>query len=431
MARDQGDSMSSDVIFKPEVVAVELEDVQDMRTSTEALADCVETFKKWIYLPDVGCLYVTVAAAIANEFPGEPEWLLLVAPPSSGKSEILMSLRALPNVHFTSALTEAGLLSGTSKKDKSANATGGLLREIGEFGIVAMKDFGSVLSMHHEKVAQVLAALREISDGSWTRSLGTDGGRSYSWAGKMGLVAGVTPIVDAHLSVMSVLGDRFLLYRFPRALETETSDRALSNEGDEKEMREELMLAVQSVYGRIDRTKIGKAPKDTRDRITNLAIITVHARSGVERDWRHEITLIPEAESPPRVAKQLLKMLNSLRAIGVEDTEAWRLTIKCALDSIPNLRRQVLEFLLASERPLSTLAIAGNLGYPEPTVRRALEDLKAHDVLRRDKVQLNNANLWQVSDWVRDRWSKLPGVTVVPAQAELAQASAVGLAETM
>mgnify|MGYP003466777145 CR=1 FL=1 len=42
---------------------------------------------------------------------------------------------------------------------------------------LGLKDFGSILSMHRDARGAVLAALREIYDGSWSRSIGVDGGR--------------------------------------------------------------------------------------------------------------------------------------------------------------------------------------------------------------------------------------------------------------
>jgi hypothetical protein len=41
-------------------------------------------------------------------------------------------------------------------------ATGGLLRQIGERGILVIKDVTSILSMHREMRSAILAALREI-----------------------------------------------------------------------------------------------------------------------------------------------------------------------------------------------------------------------------------------------------------------------------
>ncbi|MFN8105087.1 MAG: hypothetical protein U0U69_11550 [Acidimicrobiia bacterium] len=99
---------------------------------------------------------------IANRRPGDPVWTLLVGPPGCGKTEVLGPLASLPDVHAAATLTEASLLSGVPKKDVAAGSKGGLLRDIGDYGIVALKDFTSVLSMHRDARSSVLAALREI-----------------------------------------------------------------------------------------------------------------------------------------------------------------------------------------------------------------------------------------------------------------------------
>jgi hypothetical protein len=127
---------------------------------TRALGDVVAAFQKWLHLPDLGALYVVLAAVIANRLPGDPFWLLLVAASSSGKTEIILAIGGLEEVTPAATMTEASLLSGTPKKDHTAGASGGLLIKVGAYGILTLKDFGSVLSMNRDTRAAVLAALR-------------------------------------------------------------------------------------------------------------------------------------------------------------------------------------------------------------------------------------------------------------------------------
>jgi hypothetical protein len=126
-------------------------------------------------------LVAVLATVAANRLDGDPVWLVVVGAPGSGKSEVIAALGALADVHPAATLTEGALLSGAAKRDRAKDARGGLLREVGDFGILTCKDFGSVLSMHREGRGQVLAALREVYDGAWTRHVGTDGGRMLHW----------------------------------------------------------------------------------------------------------------------------------------------------------------------------------------------------------------------------------------------------------
>ena len=98
---------------------------------------------------------------------------------------------------------EAALLSGTPAKRRAKNATGGLLRQVGASGTLVVKDFTSILSMNRDTRAMVLAALREIYDGYWTRNVGTDGGFTLTWRGRLIVIGAVTTAWDRAYEVVS------------------------------------------------------------------------------------------------------------------------------------------------------------------------------------------------------------------------------------
>lgn len=371
----------------------------------QALDDVLETFRRWLYLPDPGALYVTLGTVAANRMPGDPVWLLLVAASSSGKTEVLLSLNDLDEVVPAATLTEAALLSGVPRRDQTSGATGGLLRKIGDYGILTLKDFGSVLSMHAAVRAGTLAALRECFDGSWDRPMGTDGGKVLSWQGKLGLVAGVTTVVDRHHAVMDSLGSRFAFYRVEVDERAAQTRRALAHRRGAREMRTDLRDAVSALFAGIALPDHDSLTDDDRERLIVLADFVTMARSPIERDsYSREIELVPDPEAPARFALMLASLLEGLYAIGLDRAAAWQLVSKVAFDSMPAQRRQVIAFLADVETVTTTKDAAIALGLPTTTARRVLEDLAAHKLVKREEGVTGNADVWQLTPWTRDKY---------------------------
>lgn len=78
---------------------------------------------------------------------------------------------------------------------------------------MVVKDVTSILSMSGDAKAEVLGALREVYDGRWSRNVGTDGGRTLEWAGRIAVIGAVTTVWDRAHSVIASMGDRFVLMR--------------------------------------------------------------------------------------------------------------------------------------------------------------------------------------------------------------------------
>lgn len=373
------------------------------RRETTALAAVRETFQRWLHLPDPGALYAALGTVAANRLDGDPCWVLLVGSPGGGKSELLGSLSGLPDVYPAATLTEASLLSGTPKRERDVDARGGLLRVIGDFGIVLAKDFGSVLNMNRDARASLLAALREVYDGAWTRHVGTDGGRTLAWSGKVGFLGGCTPTIDRHHAVMGSMGERFCLYRIPEVDPNVQAREALRHAGRERAMRRDLSMAVERLFEDELRVPPERTEEDTEALIL-LSTLVVRARSAVERDgYSREIELVPGAEAPARLAIVLDRLLAGLDAVGVSRVDAWAVVQKAALDSVPALRLAVLYTLADAHAQLDTNAIASAVRHPAQTTRRALEDLTAYGLVEQERQGEGKAHLWALSAFTRER----------------------------
>jgi hypothetical protein len=370
--------------------------------------DAVDVFCRWLALDHPPLeLYATLGAYAANMLDGDPVWLMLIGGSGSGKTELLMSLRALDRVVFRSTLSgEAALLSGTAKKERAKDSTGGLLHEIGEHGVLVLKDFTSILSMNRDTRAILLAALRETFDGSWSRQVGTDGGRTLTWKGKLGLVAGCTTAFDGAHAVQAVMGERFTLCRRPDKSATHDDRQALAalaQSGRENGMRAELTEAVRTLFADgLPRAPDELAPADER-RLVHLGQLAVAARSPVERGYHGEVALIGDAEAPTRFVKSLERLWAGLSTIGLERSRGWEVVAKVALDSIPKLRRAVLDALSEGDER-DTTTIAGAVKHPTTTTRRALEELHAHGLLSRQSGGPGKADRWRLASWAHDRY---------------------------
>jgi hypothetical protein len=83
--------------------------------------------------------------------------------------------------------------------------------------------------------------------------------------------------------------------------------------------------------------------------------------------------------------------------------------VKLALDSMPAIRRAVFGALPEDGGHVTTSNVAGMLGYPTNTARRALEDLAAHRVVTRHQPGPGLADAWALSEWTRNRLAGIAG----------------------
>lgn len=373
------------------------------------LATLVEGVQEYMHLPDPAPFVLLLATVAAHRIQGPLVWLMLVGPPGCGKTELLRTILGIPKLHMTSMLTEAGLLSGTAKKEVQKNATGGLLRKIGPEGILVAKDFTTVLSMHRDERGKVLAALRELYDGKWIRHLGTDGGKEIPWEGRLGFVGAVTEAIDSHHSVIATLGDRFLYYRMASIPGPAVARKVLDRDGFSDEAIADLKDTVAIAFDQIDFSvpALAESEKDWLATVANLAAL---ARSAVERDsYRRDITRVLRPESPGRLAGALGQLLRALSAVGCGPDEAKRLTGRVAIDCMPDDRARLLHKIGGGTPGLAIEQMRAGDGviHPETAIRRALEEMECLGIVERTKLDRANKEGWKMTATFRAMWQTL------------------------
>jgi hypothetical protein len=352
----------------------------------------------FLLLPDDGLVIeILLSAVIANRMDGDPLWLFLVNPPSGVKTELIRALNDVGDVYPLSNLTAQTFASGYESKKTEPSLLLKLDRHI-----LTLKDFTTVLTMHRDKRGEILAQLREIYDGHYRKEFGN--GKVVDWTGKIGLIAGVTQVIDTYSSVTQALGERFICYRIKSEAGAAVAQRAVDNQGEEKEMRQALRGAVAGFLRDVDTEQSVSLPPAFVTKIAHLATFCATARSAIIRDWKGEIEYIPEPEGPARLAKQLALFSKALALIRGKNevTEAEYIVLyRLAEDTLPRHKHTALSALLDADAPRKTSQVAERTGYPTDTVRRYLQDLSAMQVLTRTPGGEGKADLWQLSEYCR------------------------------
>ena len=349
---------------------------------------------KWLLIEDPYLIKVLVGTVIANRLQGDPVWLLMVAAPGGAKTELIRGLNGVPEIYSLSDLTPQTLLSGYKDNKKAS-----LLLRIPSGTILSLKDFTTVLSMHREARQAVLSQLREIYDGYVHKEFGT--GESKRWEGKMGMIAGVTSIIDKYSSVTQTLGERFIMYRPKQPNQIKVALRAMSNSGGEKVMREEIQQAFSGFFAGIELPEqIPQVDESVKERIAHLASFCVAARSSVMRDGHatREIDFVPEVELPTRLSKVFIMLLKAFSLIDDDPEENYQLIYRIGMDTLPLQRKIALEALISAPGVSTVAKVAQTIGYPQNSTRRILEDLQAHGLVARFVGGNGRMDGWSLSD---------------------------------
>lgn len=388
----------------------ELSKVDREKPAGDPLAELETTFRKWLGADyDLDTAHAVLAAAAVERMNGDPLWLLVLSGSGNAKTETVQAL-AGAGAHVTSSISgEAALLSATRQKEKAKDATGGLLRSIGASGTLVVKDVTTILSMNRDRRAEVLAALREIYDGNWQRNVGTDGGRTLTWTGRIALIGAVTSAWDRAHSVVSSMGDRFVLIRSDsKQGRVAGGRRAIGNTGDEQAMRAELQTAVGYVLNNIDADAATIRDDDTETLLAAADLVTL-ARTNVERDFQGDVIDADMPEAPTRFAKQLAQVMRGALAIGLPRREATRLALRCARDSLTPMRLAIIEDIAA--HPYSpTNQVRKRINRPRKTVDRELQALHALEVLVQNEDDTGRGTMWRynLADGIDPKVLKLP-----------------------
>jgi len=351
----------------------------------------VAEFAKWLSLPDYYAVEVVMATVIANRLPGEPLWLAIVGPSSSGKTEIVRALSGVRRTHSVDKFTRATFASGFRPDGNVPKVNGegtlaeyGLLAKMqdGKPHILTIEDFSSVFGKSSDQKSEIMSDLRRVYDGKYEVPFGN--GVNVLWKGKMGLIACSTGQYDTEMGAQSKFGDRFLVYRNLPGDPVAVAEKAGRNSEETDRMR----LQIQEAVSKIDKLRIPKKPIDlplpVRTVIARLCAFVARCRTQIPRHpYSREVEGLPEIEGTARMSAQLHQLLRGIvifrQTKTVTDAEI-QIVEAVAMSTIPSLRMSIIR---AVDPANGTEAkdIGEITKIPRAVMYRVLDDMKMLDLL--------------------------------------------------
>lgn len=390
------------------------------------ISDVIRSYQELLHEPNKMAIELAVIMMISNLFDTDPIWMFLVAPPSSGKTQVINGLKYLCQPYdeigySMSAITTHALISGmeTKKGDPSVFA-----KLDGKRMALIIKDYSTVTSMPESEKLEINAQLRDGYDGYTSKSFGNGVVRTYNNL-RFSLLAAVTDDIYNEAVTNQALGERFAKLNIGRsndiAFAEGAMDKALSDDSrahfKENEDRCARMVysCVKNIMKKVeDGTQLPKLSPELQEAIKGISLYVASMRGVVSRDKfrRDYIKSAPYSETGIRFAKMIANIAAHNALMYGRETatlEDLPLVRRIALDTIGQRDEEILRrvWLLnkedSSREPLKHIIQEGSK-YTQYTVHCVLEDLVMLDMLNRQKE--GRKHYYRVSEKTRAIVSK-------------------------
>lgn len=349
--------------------------------------DVIAVYRKWLKMtPDlVDALLTCCAVVLSNQLPGDPVWLYLVGPPSSGKSEILCSLSKCPDTFFQSSVHREALISGFRSVNGSDPSLIPLM--IGKTAI--FKDWTEMLSSNPIALEDTNKILRGAYDGSVLKTFGNGVVREYK--GRFSMLAGVTNSIHGFSN--ATMGERFLKFQLGNLNRNQTREllrsaaRGVLQEGAKNA---ELQDIADAFLDRdIPTPDFDEFVSDEiLDRLAALAEMIGILRHEIDRDFRGDIKVMPAPEFGARLIKQLTKLGMSVALTLGRDTidaDSWRIVERVAFDTAIGFNLDLVQAMVNLDgSKLRIDELSKKTRIPFSTMVKKMEDLKLLGVVYKD-----------------------------------------------
>jgi len=402
------DKTESDIAVIPEIKKRHEEWLREESIDCENFDDVLTVCKNWLFLEsrDEVFILVSMAALLDRELEGDPIWLFLVTPSGGMKSELIRALSGYDKAYTLDILTPNTFISGLTRKNKDTGEpepVGGLLRHMDEKCLL-LKDFTTILSSDQGTRSEIYGQLRSIYDGYFEKGFGTLP-EPIRVRATIGLVAGVTPIIDKYSKMTGLLGERFLKIR-SNPNKRKVTQKASSNAGKEKQMRHELSQAFETFFKHLDFSNAPDLSAEQAKDLLEIGLYLGYMRAHVWTTWAQGAIVdmdVVSPEVPTRVTKQLRKLARIIAVIlGHEEIGEYEMNVlrRVARDTSNQKRQKIVDALsengLNNSLSLTDIA-ARSPGLHYKTASNQIILMEALDIVVRNP----NNDLFKLTDSFR------------------------------
>jgi hypothetical protein len=320
--------------------------------------------------------------------PSIPVWLILVGPPSSGKTSMVNNLlgtdeKKNPNVCAVSTMTSGALASG--HKDHQGNKAESLLPRLNGKCFL-MGEMSALLSQRSEVVQQFLGDLCEIFDGDYNKWTGTVGVLSIK--SRFSLLGCITPMaLRQHREYMNRIGARFLMYELPPLTPEEEDlgfDLKNAPQVDQAQAKKTLRALVAQQLDAVRQidTPAELTPAGSR-LVKSMAQLVARGRGSVLHNEH-------QTESAYRIYTQLMNLTRSLARVSghaVVDASDLELVRCVALSTVTAPRGKILQVCSAESQGATTAQVADAIGCQDKAAEGYLQDMATLGLLTKTPLR--------------------------------------------
>ena len=392
----------------------------------QTLDDLQKVYDDFLLLEDRNLVKLLCGVTIANQLPYfDAVWIMLVAPPSSGKTECLQAFLSIiepnskkPMFCPIDDLTENTFASGQIRVGEETSL---LFKLPPTGGILVFKDFTSILSKNEDARRILMGQLRGIYDNTYVKRTGNN--KDVVWKGKIGAMGGCTEIIYEHLESLSAMGDRFAMYS-PSQPDREEMGRFIMKAKRQRKNKDESRNIIKDATKEYIEYILSDLSKQeititeaAEDKILAIADFCTRVRSGViVNDKYKTVEFVPSKEMPGRMIEQLIalgtafvamraqepgqRMMREKNMPGADKHELsendLEVISKVAFDSIPIKRRIALKLLAKHELGATTAGLAIATGYETAVVKGWLYQLNGLGICDRIKKVGPQGDKWKL-----------------------------------